>query len=446
MIPALFLAVALIALYLTSREAIRSMPPDILSLCREAYFFLKQKKYREALNSYTAALALKPDSLEALANRGNAHYFLGEYDQALSDYTRSIKIKPTLSTAYNNRGFTFMTMGHLTEAIDDFSQAVQYDPHLSEAYYNRAEAYSEKGEVTLALADYEQARKLNPADKDVLFRRASLLLKSENQQELALADLNEFIENNDAHPQARYLRGLFYFEQGEYQKAIDDFTRVIALNPSSFRSFYRRGLCQAEQGEYQKAIDDFSRTIGLNPGYFQAFYRRGSLWLEVKEHEQASADFSRVIEINPRSFKAYAYRALCRQAMGDYDQARKDLATYFSGEGVSELWASFPDDPTSVDRHLKHKDKLDEDLSAELEMEDLRERKATEPDEAVRNVATPQDGSPEAGESETVGPVREEAGFAQETPAGEERSIFRAPEEVIAEIIHLAQKKSETGE
>src|SRR3990172_8362478 len=55
------------------------------------------KKYDEAIEAYTKAIALDPNYAQAYTNRGVAYYNKGQYDRAIEDYNRAIALDPNLA-------------------------------------------------------------------------------------------------------------------------------------------------------------------------------------------------------------------------------------------------------------------------------------------------------------------------------------------------------------
>jgi tetratricopeptide (TPR) repeat protein len=61
----------------------------------EAEQLFGQRRYREAIAEYQAALAADPDLAHARLGLGDAYYMLGEYRTAIAHFTESIAIRPT---------------------------------------------------------------------------------------------------------------------------------------------------------------------------------------------------------------------------------------------------------------------------------------------------------------------------------------------------------------
>ncbi|MBN1641851.1 MAG: tetratricopeptide repeat protein [Anaerolineae bacterium] len=117
---------------------------------------------REAIVSYTRALAADPGMADAVRRRGDCHYVLvpvlGEdvqvyYDRALADYEAALVLEPDAYT-YAAHASIIAALGRTDEAIDEFDQAAALAPDYPDIYYGRGEAYRRKGEDQQALDDF----------------------------------------------------------------------------------------------------------------------------------------------------------------------------------------------------------------------------------------------------------------------------------------------------
>jgi tetratricopeptide (TPR) repeat protein len=84
-----------------------------------------QKKMLEAIAEYDAALALKPDYVDAINNKGNALASLNRVKEALPFFDKAIQLKPDAANYYANRGIARNTIGDKSGACADWQKALQ---------------------------------------------------------------------------------------------------------------------------------------------------------------------------------------------------------------------------------------------------------------------------------------------------------------------------------
>ena len=118
--------------------------------------------YKDAVDSYSQALRLRPEYPEAYNNRGVAYDRLGEHQKALEDYNEALHLGPKDPEVYNNRGVTHRGIGEHQKALEDYNEALRLWPEYPEVYINRGVAHSDLGEHQKALEDYNEALRLRP--------------------------------------------------------------------------------------------------------------------------------------------------------------------------------------------------------------------------------------------------------------------------------------------
>ena len=72
--------------------------------------------------SFTKAIAIDPDNVDAYYNRALAYDNLGNHQEAIKDFTKVIAINPDDTNAYYNRGYAQYLLGNLNQAEADASK------------------------------------------------------------------------------------------------------------------------------------------------------------------------------------------------------------------------------------------------------------------------------------------------------------------------------------
>src|SRR5919197_5326905 len=106
---------------------------------------------------------------------------------------------------------------------------------------------------------------------------AQQLLKS-GQREQALERVNRALAANPREPQARFLKGLIFTEQGKQQEAIDIFAKLTQDYPNLPEPYNNLAVIYASQGQYDKARAALEQSIRTHPSYATAYENLGDVY------------------------------------------------------------------------------------------------------------------------------------------------------------------------
>ncbi len=153
--------------------------------------FQSRGRFEEAIASFRKALEIQPDFVEAHNNLGAALKYQGRLDEAIASLGKALQIRPDHAEAHNNLGAALQDQGRLEEAIASFSKALQIKPDFVEAHSNLCGLFEKQNR----LDDLEQAldrAALNCGrdDSNILFRFAQLASRK-NQFENAVGYLEK---------------------------------------------------------------------------------------------------------------------------------------------------------------------------------------------------------------------------------------------------------------
>ena len=124
----------------------------------ELYSIRKDKIAADYLKN---ALALKPNSREALYLLGMFYQSTNQYYPAIETYKRLRKSDSTFRNAPYNIGYICLVyLKDYPQAVLNFSAAIKTDPAYFEAYFNRGLANEMMGAYDKAYGDYQMALKI----------------------------------------------------------------------------------------------------------------------------------------------------------------------------------------------------------------------------------------------------------------------------------------------
>jgi len=195
-----------------------------------AQVYAATKSYPEAIEYYSAALAMDPNYSEYYNDRGNVLLHLGRLEEARADYLKAIELSPPYFEVFTNLGQCYRRMGDMAEAIQSYSRVLDLEPNHLLALLGRAKAHEELGHVEPAIDDYTAA------------------LSQDSSQWEALAS-----------------RGVMYYEAGDLDASLADFNRAIELRPDQVDLYHNRATVLADLGRYAEAAHDLETGLRLNP-------------------------------------------------------------------------------------------------------------------------------------------------------------------------------------
>ena len=92
------------------------------------FLFLQQNRLQEADSLFERALALEPDLVVALVNRGAVRLLHQDFDTAISLFERAVRLDPTNVAALGNLGLVYAQRGRYAEAQEMLLRVLRLDP------------------------------------------------------------------------------------------------------------------------------------------------------------------------------------------------------------------------------------------------------------------------------------------------------------------------------
>ena len=130
-------------------------------LTQRARHYLDVNDFENALKDLDRAIALAPQSAEALSARANLHLRKKSMQNAKADAVASLAIEPN-QEAFSVLGDVFLSQRDYDKAIENFANARRVDPSVAEAYYAKSKALAAQGEHEKAKDTLQQALVLDP--------------------------------------------------------------------------------------------------------------------------------------------------------------------------------------------------------------------------------------------------------------------------------------------
>ena len=103
---------------------------------------------------------------EELKSKANDFFKDKQYGYAIDLYTEAIALNPNSAIYFGNRSMAYLRTESYGYALNDATKAISVDPSYIKGYYRRATANMALGRHKAALTDYEAVAKVRPNDRD----------------------------------------------------------------------------------------------------------------------------------------------------------------------------------------------------------------------------------------------------------------------------------------
>jgi tetratricopeptide (TPR) repeat protein len=224
--------------------------------------YMKQGKYAEAQEIYSAIIALKKKDTDAYYLRGCALLNQGKYDDAVSDFEKAISLDSDNLDLVINAYAQMQEAGFGEEGkayVQEFLET--NDKKLSNG---------EKGELYYYLEDYENARICLDTYVNGNDAQMALILGQTYEK---LGDMNyatvvyqTYLENNAPTAALYNSLGICYVNQEKYSEAAEAFQNGIDLGSSDYLQELK--FNQIVANEY---LGDFQTAKSLMQDYIQSY-------------------------------------------------------------------------------------------------------------------------------------------------------------------------------
>ncbi|OFV94338.1 MAG: hypothetical protein A3G76_03050 [Acidobacteria bacterium RIFCSPLOWO2_12_FULL_65_11] len=190
---------------------------------------LREEQTFAAIEAYSGAIALRPDSMLAHFRRGETYRRQGEFEQAVRDFGTAAALDPAAIRPLEALGDVLYELERFSQAATTYGRALRLDDGSVRVSYK------------LALARYHNE------DLDGTLT--------------ALADT---LQLDDRHPDATHLLGMCLREKGRSPEAIQAFEKAVVLSPGLVAAREELADLYGAAGRHAEEIAQLQTLAGLD--------------------------------------------------------------------------------------------------------------------------------------------------------------------------------------
>lgn len=252
-----------------------------------------------AIEAYSGAIALRPDSMLAYLRRGETYRRRGDHgdlDLAARDFRKAAELDPAATRPLEELGDVLYELQRYDRASAEYRRVVQLDDRSAGVTYKLALAHYMAGDIPAALTTIDLALRLDPQMAD-----------------------------------AYYLRGLCFRDQQKRGEAIRAFERAVALAPAmvpareELADLYLLADRRADQIEQLQLLAGLDRTQPARQAALGVASARAHRWDAAVVTLGTALERARDPELYSALGRVWLERAQARGDAVDLRKAREAL-------------------------------------------------------------------------------------------------------------------------
>jgi tetratricopeptide (TPR) repeat protein len=274
---------------------------------------LKEDQTFTAIEAYSGAIELRPDSMLASLRRGQTYQRRGgrgDLDAAARDFRTASRLDPAANRPLEELGDVLYQLERYTPAADAYERGLRLDDRSARVAYK------------LALARFR--------DGDV---------------DAALAALNQVVRLDDRLPDAHHLRGVCLREKRRTAEAVVAFETAVALSPGLIPAREELADLYATANRRDEELEQLQVLAGLDRDHVERQVAIGLAHARAGHSDLAVLTLGRALERWPD--EPLLYRTL-GQVWLDIAQSRGDRVALSKAREALERVASSPNASSEI--------------------------------------------------------------------------------------------------
>jgi len=259
----------------------------------------------DAIEAFSGALALKPNSMLASLKRGDTYRRRGEYAAALRDLGQAAFLDPAAPRPIELLGDVQTALGQYAAAAAEYQRYLAIDDRAPGVLYKLALAHYRNGMAARAVDPLRHAITLNDRFAEAHYLLGLCLRETDRRQ--SLGAFRHALEISPTFAAAREELARLYEQMGRWQDSIDELEALAALEPARPERLVSVGLAYARIGRRDTAVLTLGRAAERHPDATVVYTALGRIWLTSAEGQNDPVALGKAIEaLQPAAAQADA--------------------------------------------------------------------------------------------------------------------------------------------
>jgi tetratricopeptide (TPR) repeat protein len=231
-----------------------------------------------AIEAFTVAISLKPESMAGHLKRGEAYRRRGEFEAALRDLLRAAELDPLATIPRELLGDVNYALGRYAGAAEHYSHYLDLDDRSPRLLYKVALSSLQLGQTKASISALRKAIEMDPRFAEGHYLLGVCLREMQQTTEAAKSFVRA-IAIQPALLQAREELADIYARLGRSEERAAQLEALAALDPRASREV-AVGLSYARSGQLDRAVMRLGSAGERFPDDGLTYVALGRVWLE----------------------------------------------------------------------------------------------------------------------------------------------------------------------
>lgn len=262
---------------------------------------LARSRVSKAEETFTKALQLQADSLEALRGLGDTMFAAGRFSEALARYEAATKVATGDLGAQLGVVRAQLSLERVEDAVTLLEGLRTAHPKSTAVAYWFGRAKELVGDRATARESYKQAIQLDEDGTELVASYVGLtrLLGQDGLAEEAAQEIAKALERFPDRPEVYVAVGDLNTAQSKYEAAVGHYDKALSLDPDDIGIHFRRGVALRRARSFEEAQREFEGVAKVDPEYPGLALEWGLLFEASGRSEEALASYESALSKAP---------------------------------------------------------------------------------------------------------------------------------------------------
>jgi tetratricopeptide (TPR) repeat protein len=276
---------AMLALALTAAGAAMAYQSvarqrDYRALLARGDAALREDQMFSAIEAYSGAIALRPDSMLAHLRLGETYQRRGDIEEAAREFRRAAGLDPAATRPIEELGDAEYERQRYGLAIEAYQRSVQLDDRSARVSYKLALAQYRDGRIDAALASLGQVVRLDGRMADAYYLQG-ICLREKRQMPAAVKALETAVSLSPGLIPAREELADLYRALGRRQDELEQLQLLAGLDREHVERQVAIALAHARAGHGDLAVVTLGNALERAPDQPLLYNALGRVWLDL---------------------------------------------------------------------------------------------------------------------------------------------------------------------